>query len=413
MRRLLGLWAILLILVVGAHAQLKLQSAVVGGPAAMHSGDLRGERRLNVPPGFAIEAYARIANARYLAVTPEGDLLVAQPGDGKIVRVHAGQLSDYATGMKLPHGMAFHSVRGKQYLYVAESNGVVRFAYAPDKAGAKEQIVSNLPDASSPELHGHYGHELKNIAFGPDNKLYVDLGSTCNVCVSDTKSDPKRAAVYVYDENGKGGRLFAEGIRNGEGVKVFPGSNQLWVTINGRDDMPDPQGSVRTEYVDDHPPDTLIQARDGGNYGWPFCQADPDHTTRNMPFVRDMQMNRDGKVDCAKMDKHALALGPHVAALGLEFVPGSAIGVQGKTVALIGLRGSWDRSRKSGYKIVYVPFGADGQPATDKPYDLVTGWLSEDTQNAWGRPVDAVLGKDGSIFISDDTSGTVFRMYKK
>src|SRR5579884_3117348 len=110
--------------------------------------------------------------------------------------------------------MAFHSLSGKPYLYVAESNGVVRFAYARDKAGAREQIIAGLPDASSPELHGHYGHELKNIAFGPDNKLYVDLGSTCNVCVSDTKRDPKRAAVYVYDENGKGGRLFAEGIRN-------------------------------------------------------------------------------------------------------------------------------------------------------------------------------------------------------
>jgi glucose/arabinose dehydrogenase len=273
--------------------------------------------------------------------------------------------------------------------------------------------VTGLPDSSSPELHGAYGHELKNIAFGPDGKLYVDLGSTCNICLTDTQSDPRRAAIYVYDENGKNGRLFAQGIRNGEGVQFFPDSNELWVTINARDNMPDPRGKVRTEYVDDHPPDTLIRARDGGNYGWPFCQPDPDTTRRNMPFVRDMNMNKDGHVDCSKMDRHDLALGAHVAALGLEFVPGSLVGSEAKMVALIGMRGSWNRSRKVGYKIVYVPFGADAKPNADKPVDLVTGWLNDATQEAWGRPVDAVAGKDGSIFISDDTSGTVYRLYRR
>lgn len=402
------------------------QSVVVQVAAKAKTGAFKRERKLTVPVGYAIEVYARIPHARFMAVAADGDLLVAQPEgrqeeSGTVYRVHGAngaqaEVSEYASGLRLPHGLAFHEVNGKPYLYVAESDAVVRFAYGPGAAGRPEPVVSGLPSSSLPELHGAYGHELKNITFGPDHNLYVDFGSTCNVCVSDTVSNPKRAAIYVYDENGKGGRLFAQGIRNGEGVRFFPGTSELWVTVNGRDNMPDPKtGKVNDAFVDDHPPDSLLLARDGGNYGWPFCQPSQDSPSGflDMPFVRDVNMNKDGHIDCSKMDKHALGFEAHSAALGLEFVKGTLVGDKHEWVALVGLRGSWNRTRKTGYKIVYVPFNAQRRPDQQEPVNLVTGWLEDGSQSEWGRPVDAVAGKDGSIFISDDTTGTVYRLYRR
>ena len=415
--------AVLLAMCFGCGSAQKAQTAAQSDSHLQHVAvaGMQG-RELNVPPGFAVAVYARIRGARFMAVAPDGALLVTNPESGtvSIVRRNAsgaeGAVATYAGGLKLPHGVVFHQLNGKPYLYVAESNGVVRFAYENGRAGARQQIVSGLPDASSPELHGAYGHELKNITFGPDGRLYVDLGSTCNVCISDTKSEPRRAAIYSYDENGRGAHLFAEGIRNGEGVRFFPGANDLWVTVNGRDDMPDPSnGKVYAQYVDDHPPDSLLLARDGGNYGWPFCQPSQDTSTGwlEMPFVRDLDMNHDGRVDCSKMDRHAMGLAAHSAALGLEFVPGSLVGDPHKTVALITFRGSWNRSRKTGYKVVYIPFDDQThRPAQQTPVDLVTGWLDDATQKEWGRPVDAVAAADGSIYISDDTSGIVYRLYR-
>src|SRR5581483_4215724 len=199
-----------------------------------------------------------------------------------------------------------------------------------------------------------------------------------------------RAAIHVYNADGTGGRLFTRGLRNAEGLAFLPGANKLWVVVNNRDDIPYPNqdntgrfGQVFAEYVDDHPPDLFTSVRDGGNYGWPFCNENPDGPTGldNMPFDRDIDMNRNGAVDCSKMDTVNKGIQAHSAPLGFTFLHNTAFPVAYRNGAVVGLHGSWDRRAKSGYKVIYFPFDANGTPGPQ--VDLVTGWLNTEFNNAW------------------------------
>jgi len=210
----------------------------------MRSSPFNTARTLLVPPDFTIAVYARIGGARFMAVTPDGSLLVSKPGSGSVVLVRpngAGDplVSDYVTGLKRPHDIVFHTIGTVTYVYVTETNQVNRYVYTPGALtpGTRQVVVSGLPDASSPELNGTYGHELKNIALDGNDKLYISIASTCNVCTSDTQSTPVRAAIYVYNADGSNGRLFARGLRNAEGLAMIPGTNTLWVVVNNRDDI--------------------------------------------------------------------------------------------------------------------------------------------------------------------------------
>jgi len=219
-------------------------SSTVVVPVSMRSSPFNTARTLLVPPDFTIAVYARIGGARFMAVTPDGSLLVSKPGSGSVVLVRpngAGDplVSDYVTGLKRPHDIVFHTIGTVTYVYVTETNQVNRYVYTPGALtpGTRQVVVSGLPDASSPELNGTYGHELKNIALDGNDKLYISIASTCNVCTSDTQSTPVRAAIYVYNADGSNGRLFARGLRNAEGVAMIPGTNTLWVVVNNRDDI--------------------------------------------------------------------------------------------------------------------------------------------------------------------------------
>ena len=204
-------------------------TVAVSVPASMQSAPFDVPRSLTVPQGFAISVYARVPGARFIAVTPEGNLLVSSPGAGKVSLVRPGtgadaQVSDWVTGLRLPHDLVFHTMGGTQWLYVSESNGVRRYAWtgattAPDS----EVVVTGLPDSSTPELHGVYGHELKNIALDSQDRLFVSIASSCNVCISDAVADPVRGAIYAYDATGGNQRLYARGLRNAEGLAFFPG----------------------------------------------------------------------------------------------------------------------------------------------------------------------------------------------
>jgi glucose/arabinose dehydrogenase len=232
------------------------------------------ERLLKVPPGAKISVLARVEKARFLAVSPRGDILVSQPSTGKILilrKVGASEVrvQELISGLRLPHGMVFQRLGDKLYLYVGESNRISRFVYSNGSVTAADEeiLVPDLPDRSSPNLGGAYGHELKNIAIGPDQTLYVDIASATNADPSDTRSDPVRSAIYRYDLDGKNRRLVATGIRNAEGLGFLPGTNQLWAVVNERDNISYPfknswgkhatsdYGRVMQSYVDDHPPD--------------------------------------------------------------------------------------------------------------------------------------------------------------
>jgi glucose/arabinose dehydrogenase len=398
----------------GASASVKVQV-----PQSMRTGAFAQDRTLNVPPKFALAVYARIPNARFMAETPNGDLLVSVPVAGKIMLVQAVQgsdprVSEFVTGLRNPHDIVFHTIGNTTYMYVSESNQIDRYIYHQSDAQAqgRQVVVPDLPDSRLPEMHGVYSHELKNIALDSNHKLYVSIGSSCNVCLSDTMSNPLRGAIYQYNADGSAGRLYARGLRNAEGLAFIPGTNELWVAVNNRDNLAYPHqdatgqyGKVIPAYVDNHPPEEFTHVRDGGNYGWPFCNPSLDQSVDTMPFERDVQFNADGHVDCSKMDRIDKGIQAHSAPLGLAFMQDAKTMQVG---ALIGLHGSWNRTIPTGYKVIYFPWNMQTK-LPGKQIDLVTGW-SDNGSLAWGRPVDSIVDQQGNILISDDASGTVYKL---
>jgi glucose/arabinose dehydrogenase len=391
-------------------------------PEGLGASPFNSPRTLNVPPGFSISVFARVDEARFMAVAPNGDVLVSQPDQGtvKLVRPRPGQtpeVFDWATGLRRPHDLVFHTRGGTTSVYVSETHRVTRSPWVSGETQRQEAqvLVDGLPDASSPELNGNYGHELKNIAVDSQGRLYVSIASTCNVCLSDTQSTPERATVYRYGPDGGAGQLFARGLRNAEGLAFVPGTDTLWVTVNARDNIPYPHndgtgqyGRIVPEYVDNHPPEALTRVREGGQYGWPFCNPNPDTQAGldAMPFDRDYTLNRSGNVDCGQMDRFDQGIQAHSAPLGLAFLAGTAFPAPYTQGVVLAYHGSWNRTQRTGYKVAYFPWDAAGQPGAQ--VDLVTGWVSPDGQSVWGRPVDVAVTADGGLLISDDQAGALY-----
>lgn len=399
-------------------------------PASMRSSPFNVDRFLTVPPNFSISVFARVNGARFMAVAPNGDVLVSNPGAGAIYLIRPSAsggdpaIYTWASGLYKPHDIVFATIGGITYVYVAEGDKIARYAYnAAVTAGQGRQVlISGLPNATSPELGGSYGHELKNIAIDASGTLYVSIASTCNVCESDTRSTPVRAAVYTYNADGSSPALFAKGLRNAEGLALVPGTSDLWVVVNNRDniaypfhnswdnDGTDDYGKVMQSYVDNHPPDEFTRVRSGANYGWPFCNPNPDSPSGmdDMPFDRDVQMNADGsKLDCNTATRINKGIQAHSAPLGFVFLQNTNAPAAYRDGALVALHGSWNRAARTGYKVVDFPW----DPATQLPgaqIDLVTGWLAGGT--VWGRPVDVAVAPDGGIYISDDYSGTIYKL---
>lgn len=379
-------------------------------------------RSLTIPPGFAIEVVARIPKARFLLTLPGGDFLVSQPSTGSIilVRRQSGTLPllfTFASGLKLPHDMVLATVGGARYLYIGESNRVTRAPYVAGDTivGALQPVVTALPDHNSPGLGGSYAHSLKNIAVDGNGKLYVSIASSCNVCLSDGLATPVRAAIYQYNADGSGARLFARGLRNAEGLAFVPGTSQLWITGNNRDNIRYPfndgsgnYGRVIPAYVDDHPPELFTRVRLGDDFGWPFCNANPDTPNGydDMPFDRDYDF-LSSNVDCTTKQRVMKGIQAHSAPLGLRFLQSSSFPAAYRNGVVIALHGSWNRTQPTGYKVIYFPWNS----ATKRPMqqaDFVAGWL--DPSGAWGRPVDIAGDGSGGLLISDDRAGAIYRL---
>jgi glucose/arabinose dehydrogenase len=333
---------------------------------------------IRLPPGFHLDTFASgLGSPRFMAVSPTGDLFVSVPSRGQVValpdragRGRADRVVVYASGLNRPHGLAFF----QEFLYVAETDAVVRFAYRPGElAGGKPEVVVR-------DIPGGGGHWTRTIAFGPDGKMYVSVGSSCNVC---EERDPRRAAILQFNPDGTGGRIFAQGIRNPVGITFQPQTGELWATNNGRDWL-----------GDNLPPETILIVKDGAHFGWPYCYGsripDPDH----------------GRPDfCKTTALPAVEIQAHSAPLGLAFYTGGMFPPEYRGDLFVGLHGSWNRSEPTGYKVIRIPL-RDGKPGT--PQDFATGWLQG--SHARGRPVDVVTGKDGALYVSDDRAGVIHRI---
>jgi len=321
-----------------------------------------------------------VAGARALAVGPDGAIYVSQPVANQITRLvlnadgTAGPATVAVKGLNKPHGMAFHN----GWFYIANTDGVVRVRLdASGKAtGAPERLNSYGSGG---------GHWTRSIVFGPDNRMYVSIGSTCNLCV---EKDSTRAAVMQFDENGKNGRMFAHGLRNAVGMAFNPVTHELWVSQNERD-------NIKPDY-ENLPPEEINILRDGGDYGWPYCYGD------RIPNPEYHSTTR-----CAATTPPALEMQAHSAPLSLTFLANATqLPAEYRGDALVAFHGSWNRSVPTGAKVVRIRV-QNNQPVGYE--DFVTGWQRADGTR-WGRPVDVAVLKDGSLLISDDGTGQLVRV---
>ena len=377
-------------------------SAPPAGPAAaplkvpedLAQAPLDEPRRALIPRGWTIEVIARVPKARMAAFAPDGALLVSVPDTGQVltVRPDRGALLD---GLEQPHGLAFAGPT----LYVAESNRIDAYDYVDGRAVNRRTIADGLPDAKSPDLHGAYAHALKSVAVGSDDAVYFSIGSTGNISAEDRGASPPRATVMRVPPGGGPAAPFATGVRNGTGL-AFAGDGSLWTAVNNRDNVADPQGRVRQDYVDDNPPESVAKLTPGRELGWPYCNPDGAPPAG---FIRDMQTNADGsRLDCAALAPVEQTLPAHSAPLGMSFteLPGYGPG------ALIGVHGSWNRQSPQAPEVSF--FGWDN--GTLGPQQTLVGGFQADDGSRWGRPVAAVTGPDGAVYITDDYAGAVYRL---
>lgn len=390
-----------------AAAPAGLAPVTVRVPAGLDAAPLNTPRTVLVPPGWTMSVWARVPTARLATWSPEGALLVSVPAKGQVVRlmpkpVGTPETSVLLDGLDQPHGLAFAG----STLYVAQSDQVDAYTYADAHASAPKLVVGGLPDARSDDLGGAYAHALKSVAVGPDGAVYFSIGSTGNVSAQDRSADPPRATIMRVAPGGGPATVYATGVRNGTGLAIAP-DGSVWTAVNNRDQVAYPQdgpsyGDVLGDYVNDHPPESVARLMQGRELGWPYCNPDVDEGPR---FVRDVQTNADGsKMDCSQLPAVEQTLGAHSAPLGMSFVNG--LPQPFGTGALVGVHGSWNRTPPRAPEVSFFAWrsGTLGPQQT-----LVAGFQNPDGSR-WGRPVAAVAGPDGAVYITDDYAGAVYRL---
>lgn len=371
-----------------------LASVLLQVPDRFAQAPLDEPRHALIPAGWTIEVIARVPKARMAAFAPDGALLISVPATGQILTVRPDQRT-LLDGLEQPHGLFFAGPT----LYVAESNQIDAYDYVDGQALNRRTVAGGLPDAKSPDLHGAYAHALKSVVVGSDGAVYFSIGSTGNISAQDRDASPPRATIMRVPPGGGPVAPFATGVRNGTGLALAP-DGALWTAVNNRDNVADPQGRVRQAYVDDHPPESVAKLTPGRELGWPYCNPDGPPPAR---FIRDMQTNADGaQMDCAALAPVEQTLGAHSAPLGMSFaeLPGYGPG------ALVGVHGSWNRRSPQAPEVSF--FGWDD--GTLGPQQTLVGGFQADDGTRWGRPVAAVTGPDGAVYITDDYAGAVYRL---
>jgi glucose/arabinose dehydrogenase len=346
------------------------------------------QRRITLPPGFTIDTYtAGLGTPRMLLFTDAGDLLVSAPRQGKVWLVKRSADGGAAAGgqrvllddLKQPHGLAYRD----GWLYVAEGDAVLRIRFdsaTGSVSGAPQRIIRDLPAGGN--------HWTRTVHVGPDGKLYVTIGSTCNVCVED---DQRRAAMLRYNVDGSGEELYATGLRNAVDFDWQPGTGALYATDNGRDLL-----------GDDFPPCELNRVVRGRFYGWPFANGDR---------VPDPNYGAGHETEIAASVPPAHSFAAHTAPLGITFyeppsnAAPAAFPARYHGVAFVAQHGSWNRSKKSGYQVVALHFQPDGA-IREEPF--ATGFMID--EEVTGRPVDVAVGSDGALYVSDDFTGSIYRI---
>jgi glucose/arabinose dehydrogenase len=348
------------------------------------------------PEGFRVSEYATgLRNPRKVVTAPNGDIFVAEsmPGRIKLLRDSDGDGAPetneiFATKLTMPFGIAFYPPGpNPTHIYIGNTNSVVRFPYQSGDTKARglaEVVVKSIP--SGQEQVGGGGHWTRDLEFSPDGKiLFVSVGSRSNV--DDNQREKRRADILAFDPDGKNERIFAWGIRNAVGLAIHPQTGQLWASVNERDALGD-------HLV----PDYVTHVEEGGFYGWPWYYLG-DHQD---PRHRGKHPELKGKVIVPDV-----LVQSHSASLCMTFYTGLQFPREYRLDAFAAEHGSWNRTRRTGYKVIRVPF-KDGK-ATGEYEDFLVGFVTSEG-NVWGRPVGVTVAKDGALLVTDDGSGTVWRV---
>jgi glucose/arabinose dehydrogenase len=363
----------------------KIENEVNNGPKVI----ARPEgAKLTMPAGFEISTFAEggFTRPRWMALAPNGDVFVADSMGGKVVILRdansdgvAEERSTFAEGLNEPFGIAFWH----DYVYVGNTDAITRYHYKPGqmKADGPAEKIADLPGK------GYREHWTRNILFSPDGKkMYVTVGSESNV---DVEANPMRATITEFNPDGTGKRTYAGGTRNPIGLAWLPGTRTMWAAVQERDRI-----------GDDLPPDYVTAIKEGGFYGWPYAYAggieDPRHKGERPDLVK-------------KTITGDVLIQAHSAILGLTFYEGKMFPKEYKGDVFVALHGSWNRTRRTGYKIIRIRF-KNGKPVGGYE-DFLTGWmLDENRREVWGRPVGLLVLSDGSMLITDDGANKIWRV---
>ena len=346
--------------------------------------------KIELPDGFKIEIYASdVENARSMTVSPSGTIfvgnrksdnvfaLIDENNDGKVDKKYL--ITDKLKNM--PNGVAFHNGN----LYVAEVNKIWVFKDIENKLKLIDEngLYPEDPILITDDFPSDKHHGWKYIAIGPDNKLYVPVGAPCNICES---RDEIYSTITRMDLDGSNREIYARGVRNTVGFTWNKQTEEMWFTDNGRDML-----------GDNFPPCELNKVtKPDQHYGYPYCHGGD---------ISDPEFG--SKYSCEDFIKPMQNLGPHVAPLGLKFYNGDMFPEEYKGDIFIAEHGSWNRTKKIGYRITRVKI-KDNKSVGYEPF--ISGWLEKDINDAWGRPVDIVILKDGSMLISDDYANVIYRV---
>jgi glucose/arabinose dehydrogenase len=351
------------------------------------------------PKGFKVDLYTTgLDNPRLLRFAPNGDLFLAESGSGKI-RVFRGvdaqgkpqQTSVFATGLTLPFGIAFYpSGPNPQWIYVGDTDAIVRFPYRNGDMTARGPMeqLTELPGFG--RLRGG-GHWTRDLVFSPDgSKLYASVGSHSNVDDSDTHPEEfHRADVLEFTPEGKFIKIYAWGLRNCVGEAINPITGELWCSTNERD-------ALGNNLV----PDYVTHVQEGGFYGWPWWYMGPHQDPRHEGKHPELQ---------SKVITPDILVNPHMASLEMTFYEGSQFPAEYKGDGFACEHGSWNRAQRTGYEVIRLPM--HNGHATGEYEDFLTGFtVGNGDGDVWGRPVGVAVAHDGSLFVSDDGSRSIWHV---
>lgn len=340
--------------------------------------------RIHLPDGFSIGVFAEVNNARSLALSPSGTVYVGNRGGDKVYALRdtdgdyrADETYVIDSGMNMPNGVAFHDGD----LYVAEQTRISVYRQVENdlqNPPAAEVVYDGYPSQST--------HGWKYIAFGPDGKLYIPVGAPCNICEPDKEI---YASITRMNPDGSGLEIVEKGIRNTVGFDWQPGTNTLWFTDNGRDMLGDSIPPCELNYAPE----------DGMNFGYPYCHGG---------YIKDPEFG--DKRPCSDFTDPAYKFSAHTAPLGMKFYTGEMFPEEYKGDIIVAQHGSWNRSKKIGYRLMRVSVDNDQVLGATVFAD---GWLDDASQATSGRPVDVLQLPDGSLLVSDDQAGRIYRISYK